>query len=316
MPTEGVDYSRDRPLPEQLVRAGKRFAVRYGGPGSIDKQLWRQEAIDLTRAGVSIVANAEGVANGLLGGGPVGSDWARRAHGYFTDRGMPATRPIYFSVDFDVQDGQWPAVRDALHGAADELGRSRVGIYGSLDAVRWARRDRCAAWFWQTYAWSHGDWASGNHIEQYRNGVRLGDGTVDLDRAFPADYGQWTVPGIPGPGNGGDMLSEQDLVAIGDQVIASLDRDVAWRSPGVRTYFEGQGWRPVSTRDAIEYILERADKVETRPGVDPAAIADALAGNPAFVEALATAVAAKLIGTGETLTLTGTMTGTIAPTPE
>ncbi|RZU78068.1 uncharacterized protein DUF1906 [Micromonospora kangleipakensis] len=205
---EGVDYSGDRPSVAGLVAAGKKFVVRYGGPGGSWKHIDAAEASALIRAGLSIVANAEGAADGLLGGRSAGIDWARQADAHFRALGMPADRPIYLSVDFDVTSGQWPVVADALRGAASVIGAGRVGVYGGRRAIEWARRDRVAAWYWQTYAWSGGVWVPGNHLEQYRNHVALAGGTVDLCRAKTADYGQW--------GQGDDMPltnADADLVA-------------------------------------------------------------------------------------------------------
>jgi hypothetical protein len=194
MAIEGVDYAGDHPNPAQLYAAGKRFAVRYGGPGGSWKHLTAAEARALIAARLSIVANAEGTASGLLGGRSAGESWARSADAHFRALGMPAARPIYLSVDFDVTSGQWPACREALRGAASVIGAARVGVYGGRRAIEWARRDSVARWFWQTYAWSGGVWVSGNHLEQYRNGVSLAGGTVDLCRAKVADYGQWGQP--------------------------------------------------------------------------------------------------------------------------
>jgi Domain of unknown function (DUF1906) len=190
MAVEGVDYAGSRPDPAGLYRAGKRFVVRYGGPGGSWKHLTATEANALRAAGLSIVANAEGTADGLRGR-QAGADWAILADEHFRSLGMPADRPIYLSADWDVTSGQWPSVADALRGAGSVIGAARVGVYGSYDVMRWARRDGVARWFWQTYAWSGGRWAAGNHIEQYGNGIRVAGGDVDLCRALTADYGQW-----------------------------------------------------------------------------------------------------------------------------
>jgi hypothetical protein len=188
---EGVDYAWSRPDIAALAAAGKTFAFRYGGPGSPDKQLDPVEAQALSAAGLAIVANAEGAADGLLGGWSTGVAWARQAHDHFVACAMPPDRPIYLSVDFDVQSRQWPAVASALRGAASVLGGHRVGVYGGRRAIEWARRDGVAQWFWQTYAWSSGIWVPGNHVEQYRNGVPFAGGVIDLNRALTSDYGQW-----------------------------------------------------------------------------------------------------------------------------
>lgn len=200
MSTEGVDYSMARPSPAALYAAGKRFVVRYGGPGSASKHLSAAEARSLSAAGLAIVANAEGSAGGFTGRA-AGVSWATSADAAFRAIGMPAGRPIYFSVDWNVSAAQWPGVVAALKGAADVIGLGRVGIYGGLQAVQWAQRDRVASWFWQTYAWSGGKWAAGTHIQQYRNAVTLAGADVDLDRAIKGDYGQWGVsqPADPPP---------------------------------------------------------------------------------------------------------------------
>lgn len=206
---EGVDYAWSRPNITQLAALGKVFACRYGGPGTSGKHLTASEAQALSAAGISIVANAEGAADGLLGGFNAGVSWARSAETHFRNCGMPADRPIYLSVDFNVSSAQWPAVANSLRGAASVLGAARVGVYGGRRAIEWARRDGVARWYWQTYAWSSGVWVPGNHIEQYLNGVTIaGTGSVDLDRALPADYGQWTV------GGGNMALTQRELAII------------------------------------------------------------------------------------------------------
>jgi Domain of unknown function (DUF1906) len=188
-----VDSAFDRPSVAGLVAAGKQFACRYVGPGSAGTHLDPPEAHALSAAGITIVANAEGAGDGLLGGFAVGQSWAQSAHAQAVACGMPADRPIYLSVDFDVTSAQWPAVRDALHGATAVLGLNRVGVYGGYNAVVWAVRDNAARWFWQTFAWSDGRWHPAAHIQQYRTRVALAGGTVDLNRSMNPDVGQWQI---------------------------------------------------------------------------------------------------------------------------
>lgn len=264
---EGVDYAfPPRPSIAQLAAAKKQFACRYGGPGSIDKQLDPDEAQALSAAGISIVANAEGAAGGLAGGYSTGASWARSAEARFAACGMPKDRPIYFSVDFDVQSGQWAAVASALRGAADVLGGvHRVGVYGGRRAIQWARRDGVAAWFWQTYAWSGGIWEPGNHIEQYHNGVQLAGADVDLNRALVSDFGQWTT-------GADDMNIDQDakLTAL------------------YQAYFFGgascgDSRKPdnghAESNSAVNKLDHIGERIETLPAaqVDVAALAAALA---------------------------------------
>lgn len=213
MVAAGVDYAfPPHPNITQLASAGKTFACRYGGPGSTSKQLTPSEAQALTEAGIAIVANAEGAADGLRNGFAAGVSWASQAEVHFAACGMPKGRPIYFSVDFDTTSGDWAALDAAMDGAASVIGRGRVGVYGEYSIIEHLAGNGKARWFWQTYAWSGGRWSAHNHIEQYRNNVILAGATLDLDRAITADFGQWFV--------------RQGVESM------SYDRNTAWRLQG------------------------------------------------------------------------------------
>lgn len=206
--TEGVDYSFARPSPTGLAAAGKKFAVRYVGPGTDGKHLHADELAALRAAGLDVVANAEGSAGGFTGA-TAGRDWATSADAACRALGMPADRPIYFSVDFDAGSADWPGIDAALRAAAAVIGAARVGVYGSYATVAHCRAAGTAAWFWQTYAWSNGLWQPWAHMQQYRNGVTIAGGDCDLTRATVADYGQWGF-------NGGDpdMSFDEDKIPI------------------------------------------------------------------------------------------------------
>lgn len=194
MSIEGVDYAFSQPSAAALVAAGKHFACRYGGPGSSGKQLTAGELAALTAAGIAVVANAEGTADGLKGGYDTGRSWAASADAYFRRLGMPAGRPIYLSADWDAHTASDLAAIDAaMDGAASVLGRARVGVYGGYDVIKHLAGNGKAKWFWQTYAWSESYWYPAAHIQQYRNGVTIGGADCDLNRAMVADYGQWPI---------------------------------------------------------------------------------------------------------------------------
>jgi len=190
MTIEGVDYADARPSPAGLYAAGKRFVVRYGGPGRDAKQLHATELQALLAAGLSVVANAEGAAAGYRGT-VAGRAWAADADEHFRALGMPAGRPIYFSVDWNAGPADWPDIDAALRGSADVIGAARVGVYGGYATVAHCAGAKTAQWLWQTYAWSAGRWWPGAHMQQYRNGVQVGGGDCDLNRAMADDFGQW-----------------------------------------------------------------------------------------------------------------------------
>lgn len=191
MTIEGIDYAFSVPSAAAVAAAGKRFVVRYGGPGSAGKQLTAGELADLTAHGIAVVANAEGAAGGFRGAA-AGRAWAGSAEQHFRDLGMPVGRPIYFSVDWFAGPGDWADVDAALRGAASVIGADRVGVYGGYATIEHCAAAGTARWFWQTYAWSAGRWSAHCHLQQYRNGVTIGAvADCDLDRAMQSDYGQW-----------------------------------------------------------------------------------------------------------------------------
>ena len=202
---EGVDFAFSNPSPTALAAAGKRFAMRYVGPGTSPKHLTVPEANSLKAAGLSLVTLVEGATGDPKGGFPVGVSHARSALAMLKARGFPTDRPMYFAVDYDTSSTSWPAAREYLRGAGSIVGHGLVGVYGEYDVMVWADRDKVASWFFQTYAWSGGRWYAGNHVEQYHNGVNLAGGVVDLCRSRKVDFGQWGQGGHAG-GEGEDMI--------------------------------------------------------------------------------------------------------------
>lgn len=272
MAIQGCDYAFSRPSPSGLFAAGLRFAMRYVGPGTDDKHLHLDERDALWAAGLGIVLLAEGTANGALYGFSAGQSHASSALSNARALGAPDSLPIYFAVDFDVTPGQWPTVVEYLGGAASVIGASRVGIYGGVRAMQWAARDRVASWFFQTFAWSYGQWYPGNHVEQYDNDVSLAGGTVDLCRAVQANYGQW----------GGDDMptSEEVAAAVWAYQINAISLD--YNQPAA----EFLKW----TRSNANDIARLTALVQSLPETLAADLAGKLAADPAFIAAVAGAV--------------------------
>lgn len=231
MPIEGVDYAFSQPSASALVAAGKKFACRYGGPGSAGKHLSAAELTALKNKGVEIVANAEGAARGFTGSA-AGRSWAQQALASFKALGMPDDRPIYYSVDWDAGPADWPGIDAALKAAAAESGGvSRVGVYGSYDTIAHCVSAGTARWFWQTYAWSGGRWHPKAHIQQYRNGVSIGGADCDLDRAMVADYGQW--------GGDEDVFTDADKTWLTATITSIVKQQV---TQAVDDHLKLSGW--------------------------------------------------------------------------
>jgi hypothetical protein len=334
---EGVDYSFNHPSPTGLYEVGKRFAGRYLGPGMPPKDLTRVEADGLKAAGLTIVALVEATSQGAMGGRAAGQAHAHSALAEAPGVGMPDGHPFYFAVDFDVSPAQWPTVREYLAGAADVLGLDRVGVYGGYNAMVWAARDHAARWLFQTYAWSWGRWYVGRNIEQYRNGVSLVGGTVDLCRGLTPYFGQWTP--------GGDPVTTPDDTAT---KVTRIDWSVglgAPKQPGVDppgneriTYWAGHvtdrlaalqasvdalathlGGGPsmdtAALTEAVTLIQGAVDAITSAPLIDAVAVAAAIAADRSLVDAIASGVAASLAKIQGEITMTGTLSGGIVAPP-
>lgn len=194
MAIEGVDYSFTRPSVVCLWGSGKRFIARYFGPGSSGKHGTRSECAAAISLGLDIVSLAEGAANDANLGYSKGVEQANSANRAAIAAGMPGDRPIMFAVDFDATTAQLANVARYADGCAAVIGRDRVGIYGGYRTVAYLAARGLAAYYFQTYAWSGGQWHGSSGLQQYRNGVSMCGGTVDLCRAVVDDYGQWDPP--------------------------------------------------------------------------------------------------------------------------
>lgn len=274
---EGVDYAFPPiPSPAALLAAGKTFACRYGGPGSASKQLTTEERDALHAAGIAIVANAEGAADGLKGGYSAGVAWAKSADEYFARLGLPKGRPIYFSVDYDTTATSWPALDAAMDGIASVIGRDRVGVYGEYALMVHLSGNGKAKWFWQTYAWSGGRWFPGNHIEQYKNGVTIGGADCDLNRAMKADYGQWEGQTMAGEPVKADLWWDRPVPKPLVGKVSAVQLGDVW----------GQlilGGSPIDGEKG--YLVKALDELVARPAA-PAAVVDQEQVDAAMAKAL------------------------------
>src|SRR5262249_29146963 len=107
----GLDYAWSRPSSPQALRAaGYTFVARYLSYDTTGKNLTAGEARDLFAAGIDVVANWEWGAADALNGFQTGANQARDAAAQAAAAGMPADRPIYFSVDFDAAESQQSAI--------------------------------------------------------------------------------------------------------------------------------------------------------------------------------------------------------------
>jgi hypothetical protein len=188
---KGCDYSWARPSLSGLKAAGINFVIRYHSHDTTGKNLTTSEANAILANGMDVVSNWEYDPRAALNGRAQGVADAANGINQLVACGGPSTAAIYFSVDFDAQDSDMHAVAAYVDGAVDTIGWDRVGVYGGYRVIaNMAATARCK-YFWQTYAWSGGQWHSAVHIRQTQNDVTLAGGQVDMDTSTVPDYGGW-----------------------------------------------------------------------------------------------------------------------------
>lgn len=221
----GIDYAWSRPSsPQALHNAGYSFVVRYLSYDTTGKNLSAGELTGLFAAGIDVVANWEWGAGDALNGYATGRSQAQRALEMATQLGMPADRPIYFSVDIDASASQQAAIDAYFDGVISVMGIERTGAYGGYYVIKRLFDHGKIRWGWQTYAWSGGQWDGRAQLRQVQNGVVVAGADCDIDTASVADFGQW------GP-NAGATVAEGSRVYVtpNQQHLMTVDASGALR---------------------------------------------------------------------------------------
>ncbi|KUI24748.1 twin-arginine translocation pathway signal [Mycobacterium sp. IS-1742] len=214
-----IDFTHRQVPPDQIKAAGFDGALVYVSelrPGAdFDfKPVTRGYADALRAAGLRVASCYQYGKPGW----PTPSDFTRGYDGGVADArtamrlhsaaGGPASAPIFFSIDEDIDADTWGSVAvEWLRGINSVLGVDRTGVYGHARVCAWAIDDgvigRSTApghwWAWQTRAWSDGVREPRAVLYQYvivtasDPGFRLGGTNVDVNEVLAADFGQWDL---------------------------------------------------------------------------------------------------------------------------
>jgi len=175
-----------------LKKAGINVVVRYFGLASSWKTADKAECNALRKAGIDLVTVYETTATMMVGSNAHadGVAGAKTAKAGIIAAGGPANAFVYFACDTNTQNHT--AVEAYLKGAAEVLGASRVGIYGSYDVCAHALANHSAAKAWQTLAWSSGKRLATAALYQ-QNGAKPYNLGIDYDWNIvqSVDVGQW-----------------------------------------------------------------------------------------------------------------------------
>lgn len=212
-----IDFSQRLVPADQIKSAGFGGALVYvselrRGATFDFKPVTRDYADSLRAAGLDVVSCYQFGKPGWpdpsdytrgYDGGVADAQTALRLHGA---AGGPASAPIFFSVDDDINLDTWNSVAvQWFRGINSVLGVDRTGIYGHALACAWAIQDAVIGastsaghwWAWQTRAWSHGEREGRAVLYQAvvdtasSPGAVLGGTHVDVNDVLATDFGQW-----------------------------------------------------------------------------------------------------------------------------
>lgn len=168
-----------------LAAAGYEFAGRYLVPavGSMKwKALTAEECCAVTGAGLKLLSVWETTADRVKGGAAAGTEDGARAAVLAQEMGMPDGAAVYFAVDYDARERDFPLIEAYLRAAAGGLrGRWRVGVYGSYRVIEAMAERGAAECFWQCVAWSGGQKSRHRNVYQALFGQSCAGVAIDVN---------------------------------------------------------------------------------------------------------------------------------------
>lgn len=105
-----------------------------------------------------------------------------------------AGNAIYFTVDFDAQPADMPAILAYFQAIKKQLTSYKVGAYGSATTINYLKAHNAVDYYWQTYAWSVGVQCNFINLYQYKNDTTLASVSVDFNELVTDDVGAWGQP--------------------------------------------------------------------------------------------------------------------------
>jgi hypothetical protein len=121
---------------------------------------------------------------------------AADAMNWAADVGQPANTAIYFTVDYDAQDKDFPAILAYFKTLRKYLKGFKIGAYGKYDVLNYLHANNAADYWFQTIAWSGGKRCSFNNLYQFQCdktmcGIDVDYNNIEKDTA---DIGAWNQP--------------------------------------------------------------------------------------------------------------------------
>lgn len=139
--------------------------------------------------------------------------------------GQPENTAIYFTVDYDAQSANFPAILDYFQAIRANLGNYKLGAYGSFTTLNYLYQNNAADYWFQTVAWSGGQHCNFLNIFQYQIDKTNWNDTganVDLDNVEKSDIGAWGQVNKP-PEVANTTKYPVQPVSTGNPIVAKVE---------------------------------------------------------------------------------------------
>lgn len=191
----GIDAAWNRPPVNVCLNHGVQFICGYVSWDNTGKNISFSEIDAYRAAGIDYVCNWEYGASEATLGYAKGVESATEAVRQAKALGIPDGRPIYFSVDEDVNP---LSIYNYFNGAAGVCWDAglQIGVYGSQAVCRYLYANGRAAYTWRSMstAWQNDGMPFQFNMVQTQQ-YTMDNYDVDLNEAVTSDYGQWMYQG-------------------------------------------------------------------------------------------------------------------------
>ena len=153
---------------KNAAASGVSFVGRYLVPAGMNKELTKDEAVNLRGAGLAILLCWEIGAGDIKKGAARGTQDGVRAKALALEYGVPAGTTIFFACDYCPVQGDYPAIVAYLKAAQAACSPYVAGLYGCAKICDYIAEQGVCDRFWQCVAWSEGKISKYTNVYQYQ----------------------------------------------------------------------------------------------------------------------------------------------------
>lgn len=167
--------------------------------------------------------------------------------------GQPQGTAIYFTVDYDAQSADLPAILAYFKSVKANLSGYKLGAYGSFTVLNYLKENNAADFWYQTIAWSGDQRCSFLNIYQYQENKTLAGVNVDFDNLEQSYIGSWNQSNVDNSQPYKVIIPNTAFWQAQKLVIEFEQRGFKCYGHNLKTY--GPGQQPAA-EDPYQFIVE------------------------------------------------------------